>query len=202
MATARVAVRLGRLELAPGAVADESGFSVVELLAAMLILSIAVLALVSVFAAAALSLHRSAQRGTAVTLAEKQMEIYRTVTFVGIRIDGSLIPTSSTDPYVLGHSADPNIPPSTGQALAGQNGDTSCPDASFPAACIPEQTVTGPDSRSYTIDTYVNYVNNDATLSIATPAAGLTLKRVTVVVRDPGNNNVVLAQDSSAFQSS
>jgi len=60
------------------------------------------------------------------------------------------------------------------------------------------QDVTGPDERAYRIDTYVNYVNNDSTLSIATPASGLTLKRVTVVVRD-GATGTILAREQSAF---
>ena len=46
---------------------------------------------------------------------------------------------------------------------------------------------------------YVDYVNNDATLSIRTPASGLTLKRVTVVVRD-GTTGTIFARESSAFQ--
>ena len=44
----------------------------------------------------------------------------------------------------------------------------------------------------------MNYVNNDATLSVATPASGLTLKRVTVVVRD-GTTGMIMARESSAF---
>ena len=200
MATTRLAVRIRRPhESWLRAALGEGGFTLVEMLIAMLVISIAIFALVSVFTAAALSLHRSAERGTAVTLAESQMEIYRTVTFTSIRIDGTLIPSSSTSSYVSGHTSDSNIPPSTGQALAGQNGDDACPSATFPAACEPVQTVTGPDGRSYTIDTYVDYVNDDATLSIRTPASGLTLKRVTVVVRDP-LTDAVLAEDSSAFQ--
>ena len=60
--------------------------------------------------------------------------------------------------------------------------------------------MTGPDGRPYILDTYVDYVNNDATMSIATPASGLTLKRVTVVVID-GTSNQTLVVDSSAFSS-
>ncbi len=176
----------------------ESGFTIIEMLVAMMMINIAILALVGVFSASALSLHRSAARGTATALAESQMEVYRTVTFTRLRIDGSLIPTGTTS-YVTGHSADSNIPPSTGQALAGSNGDDACPDASFPAACYPVQTVTGPDGHTYEIDTYVDYVNDDSTLSIRAPASGLTLKRVTVVVRD-GGTHAVLAEQSSAFQ--
>jgi type II secretory pathway pseudopilin PulG len=179
---------------------SEDGFTILELLVAMMMISVAILALVGVFSASALSLHRSAQHGTAVTLAESQMEVYRTVPFHDIRINGTLIPSSPTSNYVAGHSGDSNIPPSTGQALGGQNGDLACPDATFPAACLPVQTLAGPDGRSYEVDTYVDYVNDDATLSIRTPASGLTLKRVTVVVRDSGTGTI-LAEESSAFQS-
>jgi prepilin-type N-terminal cleavage/methylation domain-containing protein len=182
-----------------GRLGDQDGFGIIEVLIAIVILSVAIAALVSVFTASALSLHRSDTDGTAVTLAEDQMEIYRTVPFSGIRIDGTAIPTSGL--YVTGHSTNSNIPPSTGQAVAGQYGDSACPDSNFPAACDPVQSVTGPDGKTYTIDTYVDFVNDDSTLSIAIPASGLTLKRVTVVVRD-GVTNAVLANDSSAFGSS
>jgi hypothetical protein len=61
------------------------------------------------------------------------------------------------------------------------------------------QNVTGPDGHGYRVDTYVNYVNNDATLSVRTPATGLTLKRVTIVVRDAATGQA-LAREQSAFQ--
>jgi hypothetical protein len=60
--------------------------------------------------------------------------------------------------------------------------------------------VTGPDGHAYRIETYVNYVNNDSTLSIRTPASGLTLKLVTVVVRDAATGSI-MARESSAFSS-
>jgi prepilin-type N-terminal cleavage/methylation domain-containing protein len=172
------------------------GFGMVELLIAMTILAVAVGALITTFVSSAVSLRRAGQKGTAVTLADTQMEWYRRLQFTGIRIDGGLVP--ATGSYVTAHSADSTIPPSTGQAVAGQNGDSACPSGSEPVACLPVQNVTGPDRRSYRVDTYINYVNNDATLSIATPASGLTLKRVTVVVRD-GTSGTILAREQSAF---
>ena len=58
--------------------------------------------------------------------------------------------------------------------------------------------MTGPDGHTYRVDTYVNYVNNDGTLSVRTPASDLNLKRVTVVVRD-GSTGAIMARESSAF---
>jgi hypothetical protein len=117
-----------------------------------------------------------------------------------VRIDGTRIPTDTTSTYVTAHTLeDDTIPPSTNQALAGQNDDETCPTTDAPPACLPIQDVTGPDGHEYRIDTYVNYVNNDATLSIRTPASGLTLKRVTIVVRD-SDTGTILAREQSAFE--
>jgi prepilin-type N-terminal cleavage/methylation domain-containing protein len=176
--------------------ADDGGFGLIELLIAMTILTIAIGALLTVFVSSAVSLRRAGQKGTALTLADTQMEMYRTRTFTSVRIDGTLIPTSGT--YVTANSTDSTIPPSTGQAEAGQNGDDACPTVDEPPACLPVQNVTGPDGHTYRVDTYVNYVNNDSTLSIRTPASALTLKRVTVVVRD-ATTGTIMARESSAF---
>ena len=176
----------------------DDGFGLVELLIAMTLLSIAIGALLAVFTSSAVSLRRSGEKGTALTIADTQMEKYRTRTFTAVRIDGSLIPTSGT--YVTANATDSTIPPSTNQAVAGQNGDEACPTTDEPPACLPVQNVTGPDGHAYRIETYVNYVNNDSTLSIRTPASNLTLKLVTVVVRDAGTGSI-MARESSAFSS-
>jgi type II secretory pathway pseudopilin PulG len=176
--------------------AGDRGFGLIELLIAMTMLTIAIGALLTVFVSSAVSLRRAGQKGTALTLADTQMEKYRTRTFTSVRIDGTLIPASGT--YVTANSTDSTIPASTNQALAGANGDDTCPSVDEPAACLPVQNVTGPDGHAYRVDTYVNYVNNDSTLSIRTPASGLTLKRVTIVVRD-GSTGSIMARESSAF---
>jgi type II secretory pathway pseudopilin PulG len=173
----------------------DDGFGLIELLIAMSMLTIAIGALLTVFVSSAVSLRRAGQKGTALTLADTQMEKYRTRTFTSVRIDGTLIPSTGT--YVTANSTDSTIPPSSNQAVAGSNGDAACTTPE-PAACLPVQNVTGPDGHAYRIDTYVNYVNNDSTLSIRTPASGLTLKRVTVVVRD-ATTGTIMARESSAF---
>jgi type II secretory pathway pseudopilin PulG len=176
--------------------AGDRGFGLIELLIAMTMLTIAIGALLTVFVSSAVSLRRAGQKGTALTLADTQMEKYRTRTFTSVRIDGTLIPASGT--YVTANSTDSTIPASTNQALAGANGDDTCPSVDEPAACLPVQNVTGPDGHTYRIDTYVDYVNNDSTLSTRTPGSGLTLKLVTVVVRD-GSTGSIMARESSAF---
>ena len=183
--------RLRRLAL------REEGFGLIELVIAMTILTIAISALLTVFVNSGLSLQRAGRKGTSLALADSQMELYRRLGFAGVRIDGSLVPPSGT--YVTANSTDSTLPPSTSQAVGGSNGDDACPGDPA-AACLPVQTVTGPDHRQYRIDTYVHYVDDDgSTLSSQPPASGFTLKRVTVVVRD-ATSETILARESSAFE--
>jgi type II secretory pathway pseudopilin PulG len=189
------------------ALADEGGFGLIELLVAMLVLAVGIGALITVFATSVISLSNAGHRGTALTLSDKQLEVYRTLPFTSIRIDGSQLPASGT--YVTTWQTDCTItdlpagcsPPAlTTQALAGQNGDSACSGSvAFPDPCAPVQTVTGADNHRYRIDTYVEYTDNNATLSIATPASGLSLKRVVVLARD-ATKGIVLARGSSVFQ--
>ena len=158
---------------------SEGGFGLIELLIAMTILAIAIAAQLSVFAASFTSLHRASRKGTAVMLADVQMETYRTVAY------SCLYLTSATgDSTYTGDSA------YSGSQVTG----SSCsPNATPPtAATTASQTMTGPDSLSYRIDTYVvSY----------TPTGGRSMKKVTVVVREITNGTVgsVLARSSSSF---
>ncbi len=158
---------------------DEGGFGLVELIIAMGILAIAISAQLTVFSSSYTSLSRASMKGTAVTLSDAQMETYRTLPYACIY----LASTSGDSTYsgdsaysasqVTGSSCSPNATPST-------------------TATTASQTVSGPDSRTYRVDTYVVTV---------TPTGGRPLKKVTVVVRQVKNGVVgsVLARQASTF---
>ena len=55
----------------------QEGFGLIELLASMVVLSIAVAALLTAFTSSTRSLGRAGERGTATTLVESQLELYR-----------------------------------------------------------------------------------------------------------------------------
>jgi type II secretory pathway pseudopilin PulG len=158
---------------------NEAGLGLVELLMAMTVLSIAIAAQLSVFASAYTSLHRASIKGTAVTLSDKQMEIYRTVAYSCIYLTSAsgAAPYSSDSAYsasqVTGSSCSPNATPPTSATSA-------------------TQTVTGPDHRTYRVDSYIVTV---------TPTGGRSVKQVTVVVRYVKNGVVggVLARQASTF---
>ena len=151
----------------------------VELLIAMMILSIAITAQLGVFSSSYVSIRRASVRGTAVTLADKQMEVYRTIAYSCIYLSSG----TGASPY-SGDSA------YSGLQITG----TSCSPSAAPptSATSPTQSVTGPDGRTYRVDTYI--------VSF-TPTGGRAEKQVTVVVREvtAGVVGSVLARESSTF---
>lgn len=156
---------------------------------AMAVLTVGIGALLTVLTSSALSLQRSDQKGTALVLAEKQIELYRTVGYRDIRLDdASVSGIASTDPYMT----DSTTPSGSGERTDADTDTTSCD--SMPAECLPIQTVTGPDHRRYRIDTYIHTDN---------PNGGDEVATVTVVVR---NANVtpslpILARSATTFSS-
>lgn len=90
----------------------------VELLIATLLLTIAVSALLAVLTASALSLQRSAHNGTALSLANQQLELYRRLGYDNLRLRGATLPAkieascpyTGSDPYVTANCSDSSIP--------------------------------------------------------------------------------------------
>ena len=158
---------------------DEAGIGLVELVFAMSLLALAIAAQLSVFASSYTSLHRASIKGTAVTVADKQMEVYRSVAYTCIYL------TSATgDSTYAGDTA------YSGSQVTGSN---CSPNTAPPAsATTSTQTVVGPDHRSYRIDSYI---------TSTTPTGGRAVKTVTVVVRAVTNGTVggVLARQASTF---
>jgi hypothetical protein len=162
---------------------SQKGSMLIELVISMTFLAVAVGALITVYASSILSLRHASVEGNAMTLADKQMETFRTLPYNGLGIDTSTIPGSGL--YVS--SPPPNLT-ATQQAsiTSGQlNGGT------VPAT----QTVTGPDNRTYEIDTYV----------FKTPAASgyEEFVQATVAVRlvTNGAASNIKAQSTTAFDS-
>jgi prepilin-type N-terminal cleavage/methylation domain-containing protein len=168
----------------------EAGFGLVELLIAMTVLAVALLALVAAFSSGALTLQRASQTSTASALANQQMELYRGIKHCSIRLDDASIP--ATTPY----TSDPAYSGSQVLDTATCGGSTpTCTAVAWPDPCNASQSVSGSttqDGRSYRVDTYIVY-DDFATF-------GDRLKRVTIVVRDGTNLNATpLVRASSKF---
>lgn len=173
---------------------DESGSMLIELLIAMMVLTIAVGAILSAYASGYMSLSFASTEGNALTLADKQIELYNTLPNTSILLDASTIPTGS-DPYVTAHSSDATIPSSTGELTGATAAAGSCTSPTTPQPACAVQTVTGPDGRNYRIDTYIVSTNPNSGYTTR------TLKAVTVIVRTVKSGVVggIAARASSAY---
>ena len=180
----------------------DDGQGLIELIVAMTILAVGIGAVLTVLTSSALSLQRSDQKGTALTLAETQIELYRNLAYNEIRLDDaswtSSPLSSSTDPYFTANASDPDIPSGAKSNAITDTaaGMISC-SAPLPPECEPVRTLTGPDHRLYRIDTYITPTS--PTDSSGTQV-GDSLKQVTVVVRNAQLPSLpILARNTSTF---
>jgi Tfp pilus assembly protein PilE len=160
---------------------DDSGFGLIELLIAMMVLNIGILALFAAFNSGAVALRRAGTLATAATLANTQMERYRALTYAAIQLDtcevGSADTTYTTDAALTGNPT---------KVLT-----TSC--ASPPATeNDPVRDLIGPDNKRYRIDTFIVYDS---------PRDGRQLKKVTVVVREYYTTKNLVREASTFDQS-
>src|ERR671936_1715288 len=142
----------------------EKGFGLLELLMAMTMLSVGLLALVAAFNSGTIALERAGRNATAAALADSQMERYRALTYGAIQLDANAVnATDSTyrNDTVLG-----------GNVASDVTTSTAC--SGVPPECNPSRTLVGADRHNYRLDTYVTYT---------TPPTGRQEKLVTVVVR-------------------
>jgi type II secretory pathway pseudopilin PulG len=138
------------------------GFGFVELIVAMAMLNIGMLALLAAFVSGVTATKRASRVATASTLADTQMELYRALTFGAITLDISSVPVSA--PYTTDSAYSASMVTGTCSGAVSAN-----------PQCNASRTVTGPDHGTYRVDTYIVPM---------TPQDGRTAKQVTVVVRD------------------
>jgi len=153
---------------------DEQGFALVEMLVAIVVINIGLLAILLALTSGVAALRRSAERSTASAVADQQLERYRALAYTSVYLDTTSL--AATDSTYTGDSA----------YSALQVSQTCSP---LTAACKPSQTVTGPDGHSYRVDTYIVSV---------TPSGGTAVKQVTVVVRKSGSTATLARVVSTA----
>jgi type II secretory pathway pseudopilin PulG len=172
---------------------DESGFGLLELLMAMVMLNVGILAIVAAFSSGNAALARASRVSTASALADKQLESYRgliydNIVFTTTEWNAAIADSSYTSDTAYTSNMQSPVGP---KALVGTL--TNCPANVPTTSCDPSYTVTGPDHRSYRVDTYLYY---DA------PGGGAQLKTVTVVVRPTSGTTRPWARVTSTFDSS
>jgi type II secretory pathway pseudopilin PulG len=148
---------------------SEGGFGLIELLMAMVILNIGILAIVAAFNSSMFALNRASKLSTASALADSQMELFRALTYNAIALDSTSL-SSVDNTYKCDSALGASCPNVTSGEVA-----TTCSGSPLPNQCLPSRATTGADRKNYRVDTYI---------TTTTPANGRAEKLVTVVVRD------------------
>lgn len=201
----------------------QDGMGLVELLIAMTILVVGIMAIVAAFGSGAVALQRASRVSTAGTIADAQMEAYRALNYAAIKLDDvdsdgagpdSSIPISApyTTDVACGGACDAS------SQLTG--GSATCAAALATDPACPSRTTTGADLDSYRVDVYITWTCALGTLRTSgtydsityTPTAPGCLdavtnaklarpgKLVTIVVRDGTTPTEVLLRESSSFE--
>jgi type II secretory pathway pseudopilin PulG len=148
---------------------SQAGFGLIELLMAMVMLNIGILAIVAAFNSGMFALNRASRISTASALADAQMELYRALTYNSIALDSTLL-ASVDNTYKCDSALGGSCPNSTSGEVT-----TTCTGSPVPNECNPSRAVTGADRKSYRVDTYI---------TTTTPSGGRAVKLVTIVVRN------------------
>ena len=172
---------------------DQSGFGMLELLMAMVMLNVGILAIVAAFSSGNSALARANRISTAGALANKQMEVYR-----GIKYDNIVFTTTEWNSAL----ADSTY---TNDTVYQQNMRTRPPRRRSSARSRTARRMsprtpatrairrTGADHQSYRVDTYLYF---------DTPSYGNQLRTVTVVVRNPADLTRTYSRVTSTFDPS
>jgi Tfp pilus assembly protein PilV len=164
---------------------EERGWGLMELLLAMTILNIGLLALVASLNSGVFAIKRASQISTAAVLADTQMELYRAIKYEALALDYTA--TNATDAT---YRADPVLGGNVANDITTMTGCVAVP---MPNYCNPSRVATGADHRQYRVDSYITW---------STPTSGRQLKLVTVVIREAQSPYKLLSRQQSTFDES
>ena len=183
---------------------DEKGQGMIELILAVVLITVALLALMASYDSAFMSIHKSARTNAAAALAESQLELYSsvygdtsttttttggttttiTLPLADVGLSSSLLATAKANDAYYG-TDEASLSP-TGTDVTASSCTTSL------AQCKPVQTVTGTDGKTYRVETFIRDVAQSLTCTTATTTTTCgtsALERdVTVIVRDPNTS--------------
>jgi len=129
---------------------NEAGFLLIELIASMLVLSIALLALIGAYSMGYFAIGSAGQTSSAGLLANNQLELYATLPYGAIGLDTTTLSSvKSTDATYSTDEA----------ALPGSGTDVTISSCAS-AQCTPVQTLTGADHKTYKLETFIRLLAN------------------------------------------
>jgi len=204
---------------------EEKAFGLIELVIAMVMLNVGILALVATFQSGALAIGRSAYSSNATVVADKTMEVYRAVQNKAIYLSAPAGGGADVSGYPNG------IPNSTSTWYTKYQGDTAAyggvtyynytsPSTNSPLWVTDSTTGSGyvpiPPSSSAVLPAGLVPDPTKAVQMVVGPdgqsypvftyiimvkpnGTSGYVKQITVVVRNPRNSTLILARQSSLF---
>jgi Tfp pilus assembly protein PilE len=171
-------------------VRDDRGMGLVELVIAMFVLTIALLALAAGYDSAAISVHNADKKTVAAKLAASQVELYQSLQFDSIGLDQATLTNVKTS----GSGSYDSVYVGDAAALSPTGTDYTILGCGASAQCLPVQNVTGPENHPYKLETFIRDAVNSG-------AVGTWNERfVTVIVRDRGvTGTPIVFQETTAF---
>ncbi len=162
---------------------NEDGFLMIELIAAMLVLTVALLALIGSYSLGFFSIGSAGRTASTGLLASNQLELYSTLPYSSIGLDSTtLASVKATDAT---YSTDES-------ALPGSGTDATTSGCAS-VQCTPVQTLTGADHKTYKVETFIRLLANPNISSRVE-------KVVTVVVRNASvSGSPLVLKMQSAF---
>jgi type II secretory pathway pseudopilin PulG len=149
---------------------SDDGFLLIELIAAMLVLTVALLALIGAYSLGYFAIGSAAKTSAAGLLANNQLELYSSLPYASIGLDATTLSSvKSTDATYSTDEAALNA--------VGSGTDVTITSCGSSPQCSPVQTLTGPDHKTYKLETFIRLLANP---SVSTRSE----KVVTVVVRN------------------
>lgn len=166
--------------------------TLVELLIAMIVLTVGILALVAAYSSGYVALNRATRVSSATLVADSQMERFRALQYSAIQLNTTCGANCAEDSTF------------TGDAAYNSSAQVTGCSSTTESTCLPTQTKTGPDGKSYRLDTYIEYSCVSGTLVTSPLGCGsgnpYPIKRVTLVVRSSSLTSPVREQsDFSQF---
>ncbi|HSS82002.1 MAG TPA: type II secretion system protein, partial [Gaiellaceae bacterium] len=128
---------------------SERGFGLIELLMAMVMLNVGILAVVAAFNAGIFALNRASRVTTASALADSQMEVYRALKYAAIALDTTTL-AGVDNTYKCDSALGGSCPNSTAGEVTA-----TCSGSPLPNECLPSRSVTGADRKTYRVDSYI-----------------------------------------------
>ncbi|TMK89274.1 MAG: type II secretion system protein [Actinobacteria bacterium] len=181
---------------------SEEGFTIVEMMVALMVISIVMTSLAYVMAVSLKQVSFAKQREVANSLVDKTMEQARALPYSMIQtgLDDHDVTTSGDSNITISGSTYTYVPTGETVVHGSQNGNQTCPSATVcQAPIVPHQSTTTLNGSSYKISTYLTNFSGSAGAYRVTVAVSWTTSQVTGVSNQVSSQSVMYSPSNGCL---